>query len=71
MHPKGARRSPIMQANLRTAEVADLLHVRPKTVACWAKQRLLPYQRIFGGHRRFPEAAIPELAACLRQEVRG
>jgi excisionase family DNA binding protein len=71
MHPKGARRTPSMQAHLRTAEVADLPHVHPKTVARWAKQGLLPYQRTFGGHGRFPEAATPELAAGLHQEVRG
>ena len=45
MHPKGARRTPSMQARLRTAEVADRLHVHPKTVARWAKQGLLPYRR--------------------------
>jgi excisionase family DNA binding protein len=71
MHPKGARRSPSLQAHLRTAEVADLLHVHPKTVARWAKQGLLPYGRTLGGHRRFPETAIRDLAASLRQEVQG
>ena len=71
MHPKGARRTPSMQARLRTAEVADRLHVHPKTVARWAKQGLLPYQRTFGGHGRFPEAALRKLAAGLHQEVRG
>ena len=71
MHPKGARRSPSMQAHLRTAEAADLPHVHPKTVARRAKQGLLPHQRTLGGHRRFPETAIRELAARLHQEVRG
>ena len=71
MHPKGARRSPSLQAHLRTAEVAALLHVHPKTVARWAKPGLLPHQRTLGGHRRFPEVAIRELAAGLRQEVHG
>jgi predicted site-specific integrase-resolvase len=70
MHPKGARRSPSLQAHLRPAEVADL-QVHPKTVARWAKQGLLPYRRTFGGHGRFPKAATPELAAGLHQEVRG
>jgi excisionase family DNA binding protein len=71
MHPKGARRSPSVQAHLRTAEVADLLHVHPKPVARWAKQGLLPHRRTLGGHRRFPETAIRELAAGLHQEVQG
>jgi excisionase family DNA binding protein len=60
-----------MQAHLRTAEVADLLHVHPKTVARWSKLGLLPHQRPLGGHRRFPEAAIHELATGLHQEVQG
>jgi excisionase family DNA binding protein len=69
MHHKGARRTPSLQAHLRTAEVADLLHVHPKTVARWAKQGLLPHLRTLGGHRRYPETAIRELAASLHQEV--
>jgi excisionase family DNA binding protein len=69
MHHKGARRAPSMQAHLRTAEVAGLLHVHPKTVARWAKQGLLPHLRTLGGHRRYPETAIRELAAGLHQEV--
>jgi excisionase family DNA binding protein len=71
MHPKGARRAPSVQAHLRTAEVADLLHVHPKTIARWARLGLLPYRRTLGGHRRFPQAAIRELAAGLHQGVQG
>ena len=71
MHPKGARRTPSMQVRLRTAEVADRLHVHPKTVARWARLGLLPHRRTLGGHRRFPQAASRELAARLHQEVRG
>jgi excisionase family DNA binding protein len=69
MHHKGARRAPSVQAHLRTAEVADLLHVHPKTIARWAKLGLLPHLRTLGGHRRYPETAIRELAASLHQEV--
>jgi excisionase family DNA binding protein len=71
MHPKGARRSPSMQAHLRTAEVADLPHVHPKTITRRAKQGLLPHQRTLGGHRRFPQAPIRQLAADPHQEVQG
>ena len=71
MHHKRARHAPSLQAHLRTEEVANLLHVFPKTVARWAKQGLLPYRRTLGGHRRFPQAAIRELAAGLHQEVQG
>jgi excisionase family DNA binding protein len=47
------------------------LQVSPKTIARWAQQGLLPYQRTLGGHRRYPAAAIEELAASLVQEVRA
>jgi len=49
--------------------VAAILQVSPKTVARWAQQGLLPYQHTLGGHRRYPEPAIRELAASLTEEV--
>jgi excisionase family DNA binding protein len=52
---------------LRTAEVADILYVSPKTVSRWAKQGKLPFLRTLGGHRRYPEAKIRELASQLRE----
>jgi excisionase family DNA binding protein len=52
---------------LRTAEVADILHVSPKTVTRWAKEGKLPFLRTLGGHRRYPEVAIRELADELRE----
>jgi excisionase family DNA binding protein len=54
---------------LRTAEVADILHVSPKTVSRWAKEGRLPFLRTLGGHRRYPEAEIRQLADQLRQEA--
>jgi len=39
---------------LHTAEVADILHVSPKTVARWAKEGKLPFLKTLGGHRRYP-----------------
>jgi excisionase family DNA binding protein len=71
MHPKGARRAPSVQPHLRTAQVADLLHVHPKTISRWAAQGLLPHRRTLGGHRRSPQAAIHQLPARLHQEVQG
>ena len=60
-----------MQANipqyLKTAEVADILHVSPKTVTRWAKDGKLPHSRTLGGHRRFPESSIRKLAEGLIQ----
>ena len=55
--------------NLHTAEVADLLHVSPKTVSRWAKEGRLPFLKTLGGHRRYPEAEIRDLAEGLRQET--
>lgn len=56
---------------LRTAEVADILHVSPKTVSRWAKEGKLPFLKTLGGHRRYPEAKIRELAEELREEPTG
>jgi excisionase family DNA binding protein len=53
---------------LRTAEVADILYVSPKTVSRWAKEGRLPFMKTLGGHRRYPEAKIRELAEELRAE---
>jgi excisionase family DNA binding protein len=50
------------------AEVADILHVSPKTVSRWAKEGKLPFMKTLGGHRRYPEAEIRELVETLRQE---
>jgi excisionase family DNA binding protein len=54
---------------LHTAEVADLLHVSPKTVSRWAKEGRLPFLKTLGGHRRYPEAKIRDLAEGLREET--
>jgi|GEM_PF-266768 excisionase family DNA binding protein len=51
---------------LRAAEVADILHVSPKTVSRWAKEGKLPFLKTLGGHRRYPEAEIRELADDLQ-----
>ena len=54
---------------LRAAEVADILHVSPKTVSRWAKEGKLPFLKTLGGHRRYPEAEIRDLAEGLREET--
>ena len=54
---------------LHTAQVADLLHVSPKTVSRWAKEGKLPFLKTLGGHRRYPEAEIRELVSELREEA--
>jgi excisionase family DNA binding protein len=53
---------------LRTAEVAGILYVSPKTVSRWAKEGKLPFMKTLGGHRRYPEAKIRELASELREQ---
>jgi excisionase family DNA binding protein len=52
---------------LRTAEVAEVLRVSPKTVTRWAKDGKLPHSRTLGGHRRFPADAIKRIAEDLVQ----
>jgi excisionase family DNA binding protein len=54
---------------LRTAEVADLLNVSPTTGSRWAKEGKRPFLKTLGGHRRYPEAEIRELATELRVEA--
>lgn len=50
---------------LKTAEVARILHVSPKTIARWAKERKLPFVKTLGGHRRFPADQIEAIAAQM------
>ena len=56
------RSSPYLQ----TAEVANILHVTPKTVSRWAKEGKLPFLTTLGGHRRYPAAEIRQLADQLQ-----
>jgi excisionase family DNA binding protein len=62
------RKGADVPSYLRAAEVADILHVSPKTVSRWAKEGKLPFMKTLGGHRRYPEAEIRELVNQLRQE---
>lgn len=54
---------------LKTAEVARLLHVSPKTIARWSVEKKLPHTITPGGHRRFPARAIMDLADRLEETV--
>jgi excisionase family DNA binding protein len=62
---------PDAESFLHTRQVADILHDSPKTIARWAKDGRLPFLRTLGGHRRYPEQAIRQLAASLAQGVRA
>lgn len=57
------------QVFLQTAEVASLLHVSPKTVNRWSKEGKLPFIRTLGGHRRFPENQIREIADAMHGDT--
>ena len=63
--PSG-KAAPELPRPLRTTEVADILHVSPKTVARWAKDGKLPFLKTLGGHRRYPAAEIRQLADELQ-----
>jgi excisionase family DNA binding protein len=54
---------------LRTAQVAEILSMSPKTVSRWAKEGKLPFLKTLGGHRPYPEPEIRDLAEELREEV--
>jgi excisionase family DNA binding protein len=61
------RRKVTAPSYLLASEAAVLLHVSPKTIARWAKEGKLPFTMTLGGHRRYPEARIRELAQTQEQ----
>ena len=63
--PRG-KAAPDFPRYLHTAEVADILHVSPKTVSRWAKEGKLPFLKTLGGHRRYPATEIRQLADELQ-----
>jgi excisionase family DNA binding protein len=58
---------PTESRYLRTAQVAELLQVSPKTVSRWAQEGRLPFFRTLGGHRRYPDAEIRALLEALSE----
>jgi excisionase family DNA binding protein len=68
--PTEAARSGTAATNptgyLRVGEAAEILKVCPKTVCRWAMDGKLPFQLTLGGHRRYPEQVIRDLAANLQ-----
>ena len=65
MHNQRTRPVPDAEPFLFTSQVADLLHVSPKTIARWAKDGRLPYRRTLGGHRRYDPQQIDQLVRAL------
>ena len=64
--PLGGKAAAELPRYLRTAEVAAILQVSPKTVSRWATEGKLPFLKTLGGHRRYPAAEIRQLAEELR-----
>jgi excisionase family DNA binding protein len=54
---------------LTSSEVAELLHVSPKTVSRYAKERRIPYKRTPGGHRRFPRQGVLDAEAGWQDDA--
>ncbi len=52
-------------------QVALLFAVSPKTVTRWAREGKLPYARTLGGHRRYPERFMRDLAAAITHRPEG
>ena len=50
------------QQYLTPGQVARILHVSPKTIDRWADQGLIPCITTLGGHRRFREDVVREVA---------
>jgi excisionase family DNA binding protein len=54
---------------LRNAQVAEILGVNSKTIQRWTKEGKLPHLRTLGGHFRYEESEIREIAARQRREA--
>jgi len=63
---RSGKAAPDLPHYFHTAEVANILHVSPKTVSRWAKEGKLPFLKTLGGHRRYPAAEIRQLADQLQ-----
>jgi excisionase family DNA binding protein len=55
-------------AYMTTSEAAKILGKSPKTVSRWARAGRLPYFVTLGGHRRFPEEAVIEMAQRIQHQ---
>ncbi len=53
------------RTHLTGPEVAERLHVSPKTVSRWAKEGRLAHLRTLGGHRRYDPQMVDRLARQL------
>lgn len=55
----------IDEGYLTPGQVANMLHVSPKTISRWAKDGRVPCVVTLGGHRRFPREAIVEIVGRM------
>jgi predicted site-specific integrase-resolvase len=67
----GPERDPLLGIYLSAGDLADLLHVSPKTITRWARDGKLPVdsRTLVGAHLRFQARAIVTLLAKLDQPV--
>lgn len=56
---------------LSAKEVGRILGMDPKSVGRWARAGKLPFRATLGGHRRFKESEIREIARNLRAGGQG
>lgn len=54
---------------LRPKELAQALHVHPKTLSRWVQEGklVIPHFRTFGGHRRYDPAVIEQVRVQVDQ----
>jgi predicted site-specific integrase-resolvase len=53
------------ERHVRTARAAAILRVSTRTVTVWAEKGWLPHSLTIGGQRRYPEAALREIAEAM------
>jgi len=56
---------------LTPGEVAQALHVSPKTIIRWANEGLIPCMMTLGGHRRFRRADVEDVVTRVESGVRS
>jgi hypothetical protein len=64
-----ARPQPTIRAICGRPRWPTCCTCRPRPCPAWAKEGKLPFLKTLGGHRRYPEAEIRELAEELREEA--
>src|SRR5690242_8830940 len=71
MKSEGAKTDPAWRSDewISLQEASEMLGVATSTLRRWGDAGRIPMKRTIGGHRRFPRAAITELAKAPPAEV--